>query len=92
MLPTLAIDLDPETVAVEVPPFPDGPRVYARFMRELSVEAGKVADVVEALVAAGMVPVSAGGVPAATGHARHLAAVKEGAPISSWTQAVRDVD
>jgi hypothetical protein len=41
--PTLVIFLDPVKVAVQLPPFPSGADVLARFCRELSREAAKLA-------------------------------------------------
>ena len=46
-LPALVIYLDPVNVAIQLPPFPDGPRVLAKFCRELSREAAKLADEVD---------------------------------------------
>ncbi|WP_309113848.1 hypothetical protein [Saccharothrix sp.] len=47
-LPTLMIYLDPVNLTVQVPPFPGGREVLARFCRELSREAWKVAERLEA--------------------------------------------
>jgi hypothetical protein len=38
---------DPESIALQTPPFPDGNRVFAKFLRELSREAAKLADLAE---------------------------------------------
>jgi hypothetical protein len=43
----LVLYLDPESIAIQTPPFPDGDRVFARFLRELSREAGKLADIID---------------------------------------------
>ncbi|XVV05293.1 hypothetical protein ACQPW3_07835 [Actinosynnema sp. CA-248983] len=43
-MPTLVVYLDPVNLTVQVPPFPGGREVMARFCRELSREAWKVAD------------------------------------------------
>ncbi|WNV82157.1 hypothetical protein [Umezawaea sp. Da 62-37] len=43
-LPALVIYLDPVNVAIQLPPFPGGVEVLAKFCRELSREAGKLAD------------------------------------------------
>ncbi|WP_199440501.1 hypothetical protein [Umezawaea beigongshangensis] len=43
-LPALVIYLDPVNMAVQLPPFPGGADVLARFCRELSREAAKLAD------------------------------------------------
>lgn len=42
-LPALVIYLDPVNLAIQRPPFPDGDRVLAKFCRELSREAAKLA-------------------------------------------------
>ncbi|MEU7524870.1 hypothetical protein AB0A74_03990 [Saccharothrix sp. NPDC042600] len=46
-LPTLGVYLDPVNLTVQVPPFPGGREALARFCRELSREAWKVADRLE---------------------------------------------
>lgn len=43
-IPALVIYLDPVNVAIQLPPFPGGPEVLAKFCRELSREARKLAD------------------------------------------------
>ena len=43
-LPALVMYLDPVNMAIQLPPFPDGPAVLARFCRELSREAAKLAE------------------------------------------------
>ena len=43
-LPALVIYLDPVNFAIQLPAFPGGDRVLARFCRELAREATKVAD------------------------------------------------
>ena len=42
-LPALVIYLDPVNVAIQLPPFPGGAQVLAKFCRELSREAAKLA-------------------------------------------------
>lgn len=42
-LPALVIYLDPVNVAIQLPPFPGGDQVLAKFCRELSREAAKLA-------------------------------------------------
>jgi hypothetical protein len=46
-VPALVIYLDPVNVAIQLPPFPGGGLVLARFCRELAREAVKLADVVD---------------------------------------------
>jgi hypothetical protein len=46
-LPALVIYLDPVNVAIQLPPFPGGDLVLARFCRELAREATKLADAVD---------------------------------------------
>ena len=43
-LPALVIYLDPVNVAIQLPPFPGGVELLVKFCRELSREAGKLAD------------------------------------------------
>ena len=43
-LPTLVIYLDPVNMAIQLPPFPGGEQMLARFCRELAREAAKLAD------------------------------------------------
>jgi hypothetical protein len=43
-IPALVIYLDPVNVAIQLPPFAGGADVLARFCRELSGEAAKLAD------------------------------------------------
>jgi hypothetical protein len=43
-LPALVIYLDPVNVAIQLPPFPGGHELLAKFCRELSREAAKLAD------------------------------------------------
>jgi len=56
-LPALVIYLDPVNVAIQLPPFPGGELVLAKFCRELAREAVKLAAAVdptgEAIVAGG---------------------------------------
>jgi hypothetical protein len=42
-LPALVIYLDPVNMAIQLPPFPGGAHVLAKFCRELSREAAKLA-------------------------------------------------
>jgi hypothetical protein len=42
-LPALVIYLDPVNLAIQLPPFPGGAQVLAKFCRELSREAAKLA-------------------------------------------------
>lgn len=46
-LPALVIYLDPVNVAIQLPPFPGGDLVLARFCRELAQEATKLADALD---------------------------------------------
>jgi hypothetical protein len=46
-LPSLVIYLDPVNLAIQLPPFPGGAQVLARFCRELSREATRLADVLD---------------------------------------------
>ncbi|RSM64872.1 hypothetical protein DMH04_50565 [Kibdelosporangium aridum] len=46
-LPALILYLDPVNLAIQLPPFPDGSLVLARFCRELSREAARLADVLD---------------------------------------------
>jgi hypothetical protein len=55
-LPQLVIYLDPESVAVQPPPFPDGDLVLSRFLREMSREAAKLATELETRRAGGPPP------------------------------------
>jgi hypothetical protein len=59
-LPALVIYLDPVNVAIQLPPFPGGDAVLAKFCRELAREATKLADTLE----------PPAGVPAAPRHLR----------------------
>ncbi|GDY33000.1 hypothetical protein [Gandjariella thermophila] len=43
----LILYLDPVNVAVQVPPFPEGPKVLARFCRQLAREATRFADLLD---------------------------------------------
>lgn len=43
-LPALVLYLDPVNMAIQLPSYPDGGRVLARFCRELSREAARLAD------------------------------------------------
>lgn len=43
----LILYLDPVNVAVQVPPFPEGPTVVARFCRQLAREATRFADLLD---------------------------------------------
>lgn len=43
-LPALILYLDPVNLAIQLPPFPGGAQVLARFCRELSREAARLAD------------------------------------------------
>jgi hypothetical protein len=42
-LPALVIYLDPVNMAIQLPPFPGGDRLLAKFCRELAREAAKLA-------------------------------------------------
>jgi hypothetical protein len=46
-LPALVIYLDPVNMAIQLPPFPGGDRVLAKFCRELAREAAKLADEID---------------------------------------------
>jgi hypothetical protein len=46
-IPALVIYTDPVNMAVQLPPFPGGDQVLARFCRELAREAGRLADALE---------------------------------------------
>jgi hypothetical protein len=46
-IPALVIYTDPVNMAVQLPPFPGGDQVLARFCRELAREAAKLADALE---------------------------------------------
>ena len=46
-VPALVLHLDPVDLAIQLPPFPDGGRVLARFCRELAREAAKLATEVD---------------------------------------------
>jgi hypothetical protein len=46
-LPALVIYLDPVNLAIQLPSFPDGPMVLAKFCRELAREAAKLAAELE---------------------------------------------
>jgi hypothetical protein len=46
-LPALVIYLDPVNVAIQLPPFPNGDKVLAKFCRELSQEAAKLAAAID---------------------------------------------
>jgi hypothetical protein len=46
-IPALVIYLDPVNVAIQLPPFPGGDRVLAKFCRELAREAAKLAAEVD---------------------------------------------
>lgn len=46
-IPALVVYLDPVNLAVQLPPFPGGDRVLAKFCRELAREATKLADSIE---------------------------------------------
>jgi hypothetical protein len=45
--PALILYLDPVNIAIQLPPFPDGALMLARFCRELSREAARLAEVLE---------------------------------------------
>lgn len=49
-LPVLAVYLDPVNLVLTVPPFPSGPIVMARFLRELSRASARMADELEPLI------------------------------------------
>lgn len=46
-LPALVLYLDPVNMAIQLPPFPGGEHVLARFCRELAREAAKLADAID---------------------------------------------
>jgi hypothetical protein len=46
-LPALVIYLDPVNIAIQLPPFPGGGAVLAKFCRELAREASRLADAVD---------------------------------------------
>ena len=46
-IPALVLYLDPVNLAVQLPPFPGGDQVLARFCREVAREAAKLADALE---------------------------------------------
>ncbi|MPZ83426.1 MAG: hypothetical protein GEV28_24755 [Actinophytocola sp.] len=46
-LPALVIYLDPVNMAIQLPPFPGGEQLLAKFCRELAREATKLADAVD---------------------------------------------
>ncbi|RZS37838.1 hypothetical protein EV193_105398 [Herbihabitans rhizosphaerae] len=46
-LPALVMYLDPVNLAIQIPPFPGGDRALARFCRELSREAARLAAAVD---------------------------------------------
>lgn len=46
-LPALVLYLDPVNMVIQLPPIPDGAFVLAKFCRELSREASKLADAVD---------------------------------------------
>jgi len=46
-LPALVLYLDPVNMAIQLPTFPDGVHVFAKFCRELSREAAKLADTID---------------------------------------------
>ena len=46
-LPALVIYLDPVNMAIQLPPFPGGEQMLARFCRELAREATKLANEVD---------------------------------------------
>jgi hypothetical protein len=46
-LPALVIYLDPVNVAIQLPPYPGGDLVLARFCRELAREAAKLAAAID---------------------------------------------
>ena len=45
--PALILYLDPVNIAIQLPPFPDGALMLARFCRELSREAARVANEID---------------------------------------------
>ena len=46
-IPALVLYLDPVNMAIQLPPFPGGDQVLARFCRELAREAAKLADALD---------------------------------------------
>jgi hypothetical protein len=46
-LPALVVYLDPVNFVIQLPPFPGGERVLAKFCRELAREATKLADALD---------------------------------------------
>jgi hypothetical protein len=46
-LPALVMYLDPVNMSIQLPPYLEGPAVLARFCRELSREAGQLAEHLE---------------------------------------------
>jgi len=46
-LPALVLYLDPVNMVIQLPPFPGGERVLAKFCRELAREAVKLADAID---------------------------------------------
>ena len=46
-LPALVIYLDPVNLAIQLPPFPDGELLLAKFCRELAREAAKLAAAID---------------------------------------------
>ena len=42
--PMLSLFVDPLTILLTIPPFPGGPRVLARMLRELSAQSGRLAS------------------------------------------------
>jgi hypothetical protein len=45
-LPALVIYMDPVNMAIQLPPFPGGEQLLAKFCRELAREAQKLADAI----------------------------------------------
>lgn len=45
-LPALVIYMDPVNMAIQLPPFPGGEQLLAKFCRELAREAEKLADAI----------------------------------------------
>ncbi len=46
-LPALVLYLDPVNMAIQLPPFPGGEKLLAKFCRELSREAAKLAAAID---------------------------------------------
>jgi hypothetical protein len=46
-IPALVLYLDPVNMSIQLPPFPGGDAVLAKFCRELAREATKLADAIE---------------------------------------------